>query len=97
MAWHAADVIFLWGVSEQFPMPQFVAAFSGSLAEVCDPAYVERRDEAIEWFLGYDDDPADDWMFFTTDGVVARPEGSPAVDQIVDVTAFTTNLPSEEN
>jgi hypothetical protein len=78
-----AHVIVLWGVSEEFPMPQFVGAWSGSLAEVCDPAYVELRDEAIEWFTGYGDEPAEAWMFFTTDQWIARPEGSPSVDQIV--------------
>lgn len=82
----AAHVVFLWGVSDQFPMPQFVGAFSGSLAEVCYPAYSERRDEAIEWFLGYGDpDDREGWIFYTTESMVQRPEGSPTVDQVVDV------------
>jgi hypothetical protein len=61
-----ADVHLLWGRSARFPRPQLITAFSGGLVDAMVEEHEERRNEAIDWFLSFDDGDRADWTFWET-------------------------------
>lgn len=59
-------VHLLWGRSDRFPRPQLITAFSDGLVDACVEEHHERREEAIDWFLGFGDNDRTGWTFWET-------------------------------
>lgn len=71
----SAFIHVLWGRSDRFPDPQFIAAWPDGLVEAWTDWYYELRAKAIQDFLDFDEPPdAEPWTFWMTSESLARPE-----------------------
>jgi hypothetical protein len=60
------NVHLLWGRSDRFPRPQFIAGFNAGLVDAWAEEYSNRREEAIADFLDFCADDREGWTFWTT-------------------------------